>query len=39
MNLHEGNKHADWHICGQTPNNVDNNTTYLGTTDACQKSV
>jgi hypothetical protein len=38
MNLHEGDKHAGWHICGQTPNNV-GHITYLGTTDACQKSV
>jgi hypothetical protein len=26
-------------IYGQTPNNVHNNTTYLGTMDTCQKSV
>jgi hypothetical protein len=26
-------------IYGQTPNNVRNNTTYLGTMDTCQKSV
>ena len=39
MNLHLGDKHAIWHICGQTPKNVCNNITYLETMDTCQKLV
>lgn len=36
MTPHESikDKHADWHICGQTPKNAGNNTTYLETMDA-----